>query len=104
MHGRETSNTVKAAAIRTWIDPEERITVQFDDERDINAEVTGCTDQLVSLALDTTVPHMRQDISLPLSSIEVSEDFTHYTRDPERPLKRKRLMLVVQGKRPAVVY
>jgi hypothetical protein len=47
---------------------------------------------------------MRQELSLPLSSVEVSEDFTHYTRDPERPLKRKRLMLIVQGKRPAVVY
>jgi len=99
-----TSNSDKVAAIKTWIDPEERITVRFDDERDLNAEVTGCTAQLVSLALDTTVPHMRQELSLPLSSVEVSEDFTHYTRDPERPLKRKRLMLIVQGKRPAVVY
>ena len=104
MRRRGTSNTQKAAAIRKWIDPEERITVQFDDERDVNAEVTDCTDQLVSLALETTVPHMRQELSLPLSSVEVSEDFTHYTRDPERPLKRKRLMLIVQGKRPSVVY
>jgi hypothetical protein len=66
--------------------------------------VTGCTDQLVSLSLDTAVPHMRQEISLPLSSVEVAEDLSHYTRDPERPLTRKRLMLIVQGKRPAVVY
>jgi hypothetical protein len=101
---RGSSNAQKAAAIKKWIDPEERITVQFDDERNLNAEVTGCTDQLVSLALDTTVPHMRQELSLPLSSVEVSEDFSHYTRDPERPLKRKRLMLIVQGKRPPVVY
>jgi hypothetical protein len=104
MRRRGTSNKEKTAAIKKWIDPEERITVQFDDERDVNAEVTGCTDQLVSLALDTTVPHMRQELSLPLSTVEVSEDFTHYTRDPARPLRRKRLMLIVQGKRPAVVY
>ena len=101
---RANNNQAKAEVIKKWIDPEERITVQFDDQRDINAEVTGCTDQLVSLALDTTVPHIRQELSLPLSSIELSEDHSHYTRDPDRPLKRKRLMLTVQGKRPPVVY
>jgi hypothetical protein len=100
---REETNAHKEAAIKKWIDPEERITVQFDDEGDLSAEVTGCTDQLVSLSLDTAVPHMRQEISLPLSAVEVSEDHAHYTRDPARPLQRKRLMLVVHGKRPAVV-
>jgi hypothetical protein len=101
---RGKSNKQKAAAIRKWIDPEERITVQFDDQRDLSAEVTGVSDQLVSLSLDTTVPHVRQEISLPLSTVEVSKDLSHYTRDPERPLKRERLMLIAQGKRPAVVY
>lgn len=104
MEGGGNSNEQKAAAIRKWIDPEERITVQFDDQRDLSAEVTACTDQVVSLSLDTAVPHMRQQITLPLSALEVSEDFSHYTRDPERPLKRKRMMLIAQGKRPAVVY
>ena len=103
MRRRGKSNQEKEAAIKKWIDPDERITVQFDDERDLSAEVTGCTDQLVSLSLDTAVPHMRQEISLPLSTVEVSEDHAHYTRDPERPLQRKRLMLIVRGKRPAVV-
>jgi hypothetical protein len=101
-HGN--SNKQKAVTIRKWIDPEERITVQFDDQGDLSAEVTGCTDQVVSLSLDTAVPHMRQEITLPLSAVEVSEDFSHYTRDPERPLKRERMMLIAQGKRPAVVY
>lgn len=101
---RRKSNSQKAATIKQWIDPEERVTVQFDDQRDISAEVTGCNDQLVSLSLDTAVPHLRQEISLPLSAVEVAEDFTHYTRDPARPLERKRLMLIAQGKRPAVVY
>ena len=100
---RGGTNEQKAALIKKWIDPDERITVQFDDQRDLSAEVTGCTDQLVSLSLDTAVPHMRQEISLPLSSVELAEDHTHYTRDPGRPLERKRMMLIVQGKRPAVV-
>ena len=100
---RGRTNEQKAALIKQWIDPDERITVQFDDQRDLSAEVTGCTDQLVSLSLDTTVPHMRQEISLPLSSVQVAEDHTHYTRDPERPLERKRMMLIARGKRPAVV-
>jgi len=104
MERQGNSNERKAAVIRKWIDPEERITVQFDDQRDLSAEVTGCTDQVVSLSLDTAVPHMRQQIALPLSGVEVSEDFSHYTRDPERPLKRERMMLIAHGKRPAVVY
>ena len=104
MERGDDSNKQKAATIRKWIDPEERITVQFDDQGDLSAEVTGCTDQVVSLSLDTAVPHMRQEITLPLSAVEVSEDFAHYTRDPERPLKWKRMMLIAKGKRPAVVY
>ena len=68
MEGGGNSNEQKAAAIRKWIDPEERITVQFDDQRDLSAEVTACTDQVVSLSLDTAVPHMRQEITLPLSA------------------------------------
>lgn len=44
VHRRETSNQQKAAAIREWINPEERVTVQFEDQRDLSAEVTGCTD------------------------------------------------------------
>jgi hypothetical protein len=104
VQGRLNSNRQKAATIKEWIDPEERVTVQFEDQRDINAEVTGCTEQLVSLSLETAVPHLRQKISLPLSAVEVAEDFSHYTRDPARPLERKRLMLIAQGKRPAIVY
>ena len=103
VHRRDSSNQQKAAAIKEWINPEERVTVQFEDQRDLSAEVTGCTDQLVSLSLDTAVPHMRQEILLPLSSVEISEDHSHYTRDPDRPLKRKRLMLIAHGKRPSVV-
>lgn len=103
IHHQGAGNDEKAAAIKKWINPEERVTVQFDDQGDLSAEVTDCTEQLVSLSLDTSVPHMRQEIVLPLSSVELSEDHSHYTRDPDHPLKRKRLMLIVHGKRPAVV-
>jgi len=98
------TNQEKAAVIRRWINPEERVTVQFDDQRDLNAEVTGCNEQLVDLAIDTTVPHMRQEISIPLRQVDVSEDLSRYTRDPDQPLQRKRLMLNVHGDRPTVVY
>jgi hypothetical protein len=98
------NNQEKAAVIKKWIDPEERVTVQFDDQRDLNAAVTGCTDQLVSLSLETTAPHMKQQISVPLGDVELAEDFFHYTRDPSRPLAGKRLMLIIRGKRPAIVY
>lgn len=87
-----------------WVDPEERVTVQFLDVQDLNAEVTGCSDQSVDLAIETHVPHIKQRISLPLTQLEVADDPTHYTRDPDRPLKRRRLMLVVNEKRPAIIY
>ncbi len=99
-----TSHSEKTAVIRKWIDPEERVTVQFDDQRDVSAEITGCSEQLVDLRLDTRVPHVHQDISVPLSNVELSEDLSHYTRDPDRPLKRKRLMLIVSGNRPPIIY
>ena len=98
------NNKEKAAIIKKWINPEERVTVHFDDQRNLNAEVTGCSDQLVFLSLETTVPHMRQQISVPLSDVELAKDFYHYTRDPGRPLARERLMLIIRGNRPTIVY
>lgn len=98
------SRADKVALITPWINPEERITVQFDDQRDINTIVTGCSERLVDLELETNIPHLPQKLSIPLSEIEISEDPTHYTRDPDKPLQFKRLLLVVQGKRPSIVY
>jgi hypothetical protein len=102
----ETSMThdEKEQLIRPWIDPEERITVQFLDATDLNAEVTGCNDASVTLSIETHVSHMNQHISIPLSQVEVSEDASHYTRDPDRPLQRRRLMLVIAEKRPPIIY
>ncbi len=98
------TNEEKVKKIAPWIDPEERVTVQFLDARDLNAEVTGCSSESVDLAIETHVPHMKQRISVPLSRTDLSEDLSHYTRDPERPLKHRRLMLVVDDKRPPIVY
>ena len=98
------SHTEKVAHITPWINPEERITVRFDDQGDINTIVADCTEWVVDLELETTIPHLQQKLSIPLSEIEVSEDPTHYTRDPDKPLQFKRLMLIVKGTRPAIVY
>ena len=73
----------KETLIRQWIDPEERATVHFLDEQGLNAEVTDCNDASVSLSIETRVPHMNQRISVPLGRIEVSEDLSRYTRDPD---------------------
>jgi hypothetical protein len=98
------TNEEKEKRIRPWIDPEERITVNFLDVSDLNAKVTNCTDQLVDLSIESHVPYMAQQISVPLRQVEVSEDSSHYTRDPERPLQRQRLMLVIKDKRPPIIY
>ena len=96
-------NDEKFRLIKEWIDPEERVTVDFRNERDLNAEITGCNRELVDLALETSVPHYRQDVSIPLGEVDVAEDRTKYTRDPDKPLRRSRLRLVVHGDRPPVV-
>jgi len=66
--------------------------------------VLACTERLADVALETTAPHLKQKLSLPLSDVEGSENLTHYTRDPDKPLTFKRLLLIVKGKRPAIVY
>ena len=96
-------NHQKAQAIRPWINPEERVTVDFEDERGLNAEVRGCNEELVDLALETAVPHLRQEVSVPLGRIEIGEDVGKYTRDPDQPLRYGRLRLIVHQRRPEVV-
>ncbi len=98
------TNQEKQKKIIPWINPEERITVDFLDAQDLNAEVTGCSDESVDLAIETHVTHMKQRIAVPLSRVIVSEDPSHYTRDPERPLKQRRLMLVINSTRRPIIY
>jgi hypothetical protein len=45
-----------------------------------------------------------QPVKVVLSEIEVSEDPSHYTRAPDKPLQLKRLLLIVKGKRPGIAY
>jgi len=96
-------NETKAGAIRRWIDPDERITVDFEDERDLNAEVKDCNTEVVSLALETAFPHLRQNVTIPLGEVEVGEDRGKYTRDPEKPLQHGRLRLIIHQKRPQAI-
>lgn len=98
------TNHEKQKTIIPWIDPEERVTVHFQDERDLIAEVTGSSEESVELALETKVPHIRQRTSVLLRLTEVSEDLGHYTRDLEQPLQYRRLMLAMNEKRPAIIY
>jgi regulator of replication initiation timing len=100
----DMSRANKLAFITPWINPEEQITVLFDDQGDINTVVSDCIERLVDLELETPVPHMRQRLSIPMSEIEVSEDPSHYTRDPDKPSQFKRLLLIIKGKRPAILY
>ena len=93
-------NAAKFELVRQWIDPEERVTVDFVDEKDLNAVITGCTNEHVDLSLEIPFPHLKQHLSVPMSEVEVGEDRTHYTRDPEKPLRYGRLRLRIHQKRP----
>ena len=104
MEAAYMTNEEKATHIRQWIDPEERVTVQFLDVRDLNAQVTDCNNASVTLSIETHVSHMNQHVSFPLSQVEVSEDLSHYTRDPGRPLQRRRLLLLIGENRPPIIY
>jgi hypothetical protein len=96
----EMENKEKAREIRQWINPDERITVNFTDEWNLNAVVLGCTDEVVHLSLETSVPHVTQPVSIPLREVIVAEDPSRYTRDPERPLRYGRLTLTIDRDRP----
>lgn len=93
----------KAASIRRWIDPEERVTVDFEDERDLNAEVIECDQQTVTLLLETAFPHYKQHVTLPLSMISIGEDRSRYTRNPDKPIQYERLRITVHEARPQAV-
>jgi hypothetical protein len=93
----------KADMIRPWIDPEERVTVDFENERDLSAQIVECDGMTVTLLLETAFPHYKQHLTLPLSMLSVGEDKTHYTRDPEKPLRYGRLRLTVHENRPQPV-
>ena len=98
------TNEVKEKIIRQWVNPEVAITVDFLDAADLKAQVTKCTRQLVLLSIETHVPHLSQHILAPLSQVEVLEDLSHSTQGPKQYLQRKRLMLIINEKRPPIMY
>jgi len=93
-------NSTKCEKIRDWIDPEELVTVDFLDEKDLSAVVTGCTTEHVDLYIQTRFPNLKQTLCIPLSDVVITEDPSHYTRDPEKPLRHERLKLEISTKRP----
>jgi len=93
-------NAAKVEVIRKWIDPEERVTVDFLDAKGLNAVVTGCTTEHVDLLLESRFAHLKQHVCVPMSKVTVGEDQTHYTRDPEKPLRHSRLRLMILQSRP----
>ena len=93
------TNPQKAALITPWINPEERITVDFADVKGLNAQVAGCSQQVVDLTFQDSFPHMKNRIAIPLGKVQVGEDRRHYTRDPNSPLQW-RLRLRIDQKRP----
>ena len=104
--GRITTNGKKMEAIRPWIHPEERISVDFEDAFNLNAEVVDCTTQVVTLRLEggvPGVPHRYQTVGIPLRTVTVTEDPTRYTRNPDAPLRYGRLKLIVKTKRSTAV-
>lgn len=97
-------NEEKVEKIRPWIDPEAQTPVHFRDAQGLNAAVTGCNVELVNLSIETRVPYIAQRISVPFSRTDVSEDISHDTRDPDRPLTHRRLMLVVDDDRRPIIF
>ncbi len=93
------TNQEKARLIAPWVNPAERITVDFNDRKGLNAEVTGCTDYVVNLTFQEAFPHMKEQITIPLRLVHVDEDHGHYTRDPDADLQW-RLRLRVDQNRP----
>lgn len=79
----------KAESIQPWVDPEERVTINFQDASNLNAEVISCTKYVVELGLETFLPHYRQKVVVPLREVTISTDPGRYTRNLDRPFQRE---------------
>lgn len=93
------TNQQKAELITPWINPEERVTVDFEDVQGLNAEIAGCTQNVVHLLFQEAFPHMKKQVTIPLRKIQIEEDPYHYTRDPDVPIQA-RLRLRIHQNRP----
>ena len=97
--GKYMDNQRKADLLKPWINPEERITVDFKDAQGLNATIAGCTDHVVHLIFQEAFPHMKEHLTIPLRHVEVDEDPYHYNRDPTTTI-RNRLRLRIAQNRP----
>lgn len=93
------TNEQKSELIKPWVNPEERVTVDFTDVTGLNAQVLGCTENVVHLIFQEAFPHMKERTTVPLSQVSVGEDPYHYTRDPDSPIQ-SRLRLRIDEKAP----
>ncbi len=91
------TNQEKAKLIAPWINPAERITVDFKYVTGLNAEVFGSTDNVVYLLFQEAFPHMKEQVTIPLRAVQVEEDHGHYTRDPDEPLQGRLRLRVNQN-------
>lgn len=94
----------KMEAILPWVDPEERITVDFEDMSNVNATVLGCTEEMIDLELEAMFARPRQRAAIPLRFVQVGEDRSRYTRNPEKPLRHARLWLLIQQRQSELIW
>jgi len=95
------TNAEKDNMIKPWVNPEEWVTLDFNDEKGLNAEVIGSNPNVVTLLIQTAFPHFKQELLILLNVVEIREDTQHYTRDPDNPV-RSRLKLKVNKKRSQI--
>ena len=94
------NNTEKFSLIQDWVNCEERVTVDLADEKNLSAMITNCTTDHVDLAIQTHFPHLKQQVSIPLGAVDLGEDRTKQTQDPDQPVRYGRLLLLINMKRP----
>lgn len=73
--------------------------MDFEDAVNVNAVVLACTDETVELELETSFPHHRQRGTVPLRLVDVGEDRSRYTRNPDKPLRYGVLWLGIRQPR-----
>jgi hypothetical protein len=94
MNGEE-----KCKLIQSWVEQDNRVTVDFWDEWGLVATVTACTEDAVELKFETGSLES-QLIAVPLNQIRIGED-----SQPSGPLssyssRRSRLRLTADRDRP----
>ena len=101
-HGGGAWNLQKAASIRQWINPEERVTVDFENEHDLNAEVIECDGQNGDVAARDRISTLANGILRFLSMISVGRIKSLHS-GPDKPVQYGRLRITVHEARPQTV-